>query len=356
MWEITEPDLAPIALGAAVLGTGGGGNPYLGRLRVLQVMRNGGRVRVIEPDEIADDDLLVAVGGMGSPMVSHEKLAGGDEETVAARALEGHLGRKFDAIAPFEMGGSNSMVPMVVAAAMNIPIVNGDGMGRAFPELQMITYLIYGGSPHPAAIADERGNQVIISDVPDAKWLERIARAATVEMGAHTGLASAVMDGAYCRRSIIPHTLRLASEIGHAVHRARDVKDDPSEAILGVAGGMRYLRGKVTDVHRRNAAGFARGQMTVAGIGDDAGRTIRIDFQNENLAIYEDDVPQVMVPDLITLVTTDTGEPITTELLRFGVRADVLVLPAPDLLRTPEALAVVGPHAFGIDAEYVPAV
>ena len=63
-----------------------------------------------------------------------------------------------------------------------------------------------------------------------------------------------------------------------------------------------------------------------------------------------------MVPDLITLVTTDTGEPITTELLRFGVRADVLVLPAPDLLRTPEALDVVGPHAFGIDAEYQPAV
>ena len=49
VWEITEPDLAPIALGAAVLGTGGGGNPYLGRLRVLQVLRTGGRVRVIEP-------------------------------------------------------------------------------------------------------------------------------------------------------------------------------------------------------------------------------------------------------------------------------------------------------------------
>ncbi len=190
---------------------------------------------------------------------------------MAARALESHLGRKFDAIAPFEMGGSNSMVPMVVAAAMDIPIVNGDGMGRAFPELQMITYLIYDGSPYPAAIADERGSQMVIAEVPDAKWLERIARAATVEMGAHTGLASAVMDGVYCRRSIIPNTLRLASDIGHAVHHAREVKDDPSEAILGVAGGMRYLRGKVTDVHRRNAAGFARGQMTAAGIGETPG-------------------------------------------------------------------------------------
>ena len=68
------------------------------------------------------------------------------------------MGRKLDAIAPFEMGGANSMVPMIVAAALDIPLVNGDGMGRAFPELQMITYLIYGASPSPAAIADERGN------------------------------------------------------------------------------------------------------------------------------------------------------------------------------------------------------
>ena len=38
MWDITEEDLLPISIGAAVLGTGGGGNPYLGYLRVRQVM------------------------------------------------------------------------------------------------------------------------------------------------------------------------------------------------------------------------------------------------------------------------------------------------------------------------------
>ena len=65
MWDITEEDLLPISIGAAVLGTGGGGNPYLGYLRVKQVMEAGGRIRVIDPDEIADDDLLVSVGGMG---------------------------------------------------------------------------------------------------------------------------------------------------------------------------------------------------------------------------------------------------------------------------------------------------
>ena len=356
MWEITEPDLRPIAIGAAVLGTGGGGNPYLGYLRMQQVLADGGRVQVIEPDEIGNDDLLVGVGGMGSPMVSYEKIAGGDEETDACRALETHLGRRFDALAPFEMGGGNSMVPMIVAARMGIPLVNGDGMGRAFPELQMITYLIYGASPSPAAVADERGNTVVFADVNAAKWLERLARATTIEMGGHTGLAMGVMDGALCRRAIIPNTLVLARDIGRAVLTARDRKTDPSEAIIEVAGGRRFLRGKVVDVHRRTATGFARGEMTIEGLGDDLGRSIRVEFQNENLAIFEHDEPVVTVPDLITLVVTDTGEPLTTELLRFGARVDVLVLPCPELLTTPEALDVVGPRAFGFDLDYSPAV
>ncbi len=355
MWDVVEADLLPISIGAGILGTGGGGNPYLGYLRVRQALRAGGIVRVIEPEEIADDDLLVVVGGMGSPVVSYEKIAQGDEETSAARALEDHLGRKFDAIAPFEMGGGNSMVPMIVAANMGIPLVDGDGMGRAFPELQMITYLIYGASPQPSALADERGNRVVLTDVVDAKWLERLARAATIEMGGHAGLATAVMDGAFCRRTIIPHTLRLAQSIGQAVLDAREAKGDPSAAVTEVAGGSRYLRGKVTDVNRRMAKGFARGHMILDGVDEDAGRSVRIEFQNENLVIWEDEEPRVTVPDLISLVTSDTSEPITTELIRYGFRADVLVLPCPDLLKTEVALGVVGPRAFGFDLDYRPA-
>lgn len=355
MWQVTEPDLLPISIGAGILGTGGGGNPYLGRLRVREELRSGGTVDVMDPDEIADEQLFVVVGGMGSPVVSYEKVAQGDEETSAARALEAHLGRRFDAIAPFEMGGGNSMVPMVVAARMGIPLVDGDGMGRAFPELQMITYLIYGGSPEPSALADERGNRVVLSEVVDAVWLERLARVATIEMGGHAGIATAVMDGAFCRKTVIPRTLTLAKDIGSAVLEARRTKEEPSAAVVEVAGGRRYLRGKVTDVHRRTAKGFARGHMTVEGIGPDAGRSARIEFQNENLVIWENGEAVVTVPDLITLVATDDGEPITTELIRYGFRADVLVLPCPDLLRTERALEVVGPRAFGLDLDYRPA-
>ncbi len=55
------------------------------------------------------------------------------------------------------------------------------------------------------------------------------------------------------------------------------------------------------------------------------------------------------------MVDTDTGEPIPTEEVRYGLRVSILGIPAPPLLKTPTALKVVGPAAFGYEnVEFVP--
>ena len=353
-WEISEADLAPIAEGAAILGTGGGGNPYLGVLRARQLTEQGIRIRVIDPEELADDALVCAAGGMGAPVVTHEKLPRGDEEAQAVRALEQHLGVRFDAIAPVEMGGQNSLVALVVAGILNIPVLDGDGMGRAFPELQMVTYLIYGGRPWPAALADETDCTVVLDHVSSAQTLERLARAVTIEMGGHAGLAMCVMDGAHAATTCVPRTLSLARHIGEAAAAARSRNDDSVEAIATVTGGRRVFRGKIIDVERRTTGGFARGTATLEATGPGRGSRLTVDFQNENLIAWLDGDMLAVVPDLITLVDSDTGHPITTEILRYGLRADVLVMPPAPRLTTPEALAVVGPRAFGYDFDYRP--
>jgi DUF917 family protein len=355
-WDLTESDLAPIATGAAVLGTGGGGNPYLGLLRARRLAEQGVRFQIVDPEELPDDALLCTAGGMGAPVVSYEKLPQGEEEAQAVRALEQHLGRRFDAIAPLEMGGQNSMVALVVGGTLGIPVLDGDGMGRAFPELQMVTYLIYGGKASPAALADDKGSRIVFDDVPSAPMLERLARAVTVEMGGHAGLAMCVMDGAHARSTCVPRTLSLARRIGEAIAEARRSSADPVLAVTSVTGGRRLFSGKIVDVERRTSGGFARGTATLGSIvrGDDSRLTI--EFQNENLIAWLGEELLAVVPDLITLVDTDSGEPITTELLRYGLRADVLVIPPPAALTTPQALAVVGPRAFGYDLDYRPAL
>ncbi|HUZ24491.1 MAG TPA: DUF917 domain-containing protein [Streptosporangiaceae bacterium] len=353
MWELSEQDLGFISTGAAILGAGGGGNPHIGQLRARGCLRAAKPIRVIAPGELADDDLVAVCGAMGSPVINYEKLPRGDEEISALRELESFVGAPVDAVAPFEMGGGNSMAAMVVAAEAGIPLVDGDGMGRAFPELQMTTYMIYGAPPCPTAIADERGNRVVFAGVSDGRWLERLARSVTVSMGGHAGVATTPMSGEFCRRVIIPGTLTLARDIGRAVQEAVMSKLQPCDAVLAVTHGQRYLRGKVVDLERQNTRGFARGSITVEGTEDFSGRQIRIDFQNENLVLWENGQARATVPDLITLITADRGEPLTTELVSYGCRADVLVLPCADLLRTGQALSVVGPQAFGFDLDPV---
>lgn len=53
------------------------------------------------------------------------------------------------------------------------------------------------------------------------------------------------------------------------------------------------------------------------------------------------------------MVDMDTGEPIPTEEVRYGLRVAVLTMSAPPILCTPQALAVVGPQAFGYPPEEV---
>ena len=57
---------------------------------------------------------------------------------------------------PLEAGGLNSLLPFQVAAAKGVPIVDCDGMGRAFPGIQQDTFTLNGVSTNPFIIADER--------------------------------------------------------------------------------------------------------------------------------------------------------------------------------------------------------
>ena len=88
MWEVLEEDLAAISIGAAAMGTGGGGNAYLGMIHVREQLRSGLRVRVVSLDEVPDDWFLVAGGFMGAPVVTYEKLRQGREEIRAIEALQ----------------------------------------------------------------------------------------------------------------------------------------------------------------------------------------------------------------------------------------------------------------------------
>ena len=355
MRTLTLPDIEAIAIGAAILGTGGGGNPYIGRLRVQQQLKLGRQVEVVTLSELADNAAVVAVGGIGAPVVGIEKLRQGEECLRAVRALEELLGEKMDAVIAFEMGGSNSMAPMVTAAQLGVPVVDGDGMGRAFPELDMTTFSIYGHASTPAALADDKGNVVIVKTAISEKWVERLGRSAAITMGGSAGMAIAPMSGAYVKQFAVPDTLSQAQGLGQAVLNANRLHQNPIEMICAREAGRRLFDGKIVDLQRRLEGGFARGEITLEGFGRHAGKSAEIAIQNEFLVMRVGGVVEICVPDLILVLDHDTGHAITTEVLRYGQRCAVVGLPCHPLLRSEAALKVIGPGAFGIgDVTYTP--
>jgi DUF917 family protein len=353
-WILEPDELESIAIGAGILGTGGGGNPYIGKLTARRLLSLGKQVEIVPLNNLPDDSHLVIVGGMGAPTITIEKLPRGTETLAAMRALERHVGTRVDAIMPAEIGGGNSIEPMIVAAHAGIPVVDADGMGRAFPKMPMITFFIYGLSCYPAAVCDEKGNVVVFSEGVDDHWLERLGRSTAVQMGGHAGAAVAFMSGAEAKRTAIGGTLTWARRLGDAVRHSRKEGSDPIRAILDETEGTVLFTGKLADVERTTSEGWVRGVVAIEGSDRHSNSEMKIAFQNENLIAWVDDQAVATVPDLICIVNRDDGEPITTEMLRYGHRVAVIGIPCSPMLLTQEALAVVGPPAFGYDLEFSP--
>lgn len=352
--RIEHADMTDIALGGAFLGTGGGGDPYIGRLMAEQAIAASGPVDVLDVDDLADDALVVPVAMMGAPTVMLEKLPRGDEAIAALRTLEKVMGRDADAIFCIEAGGLNSTIPIAVAATAGLPIVDGDGMGRAFPELQMVSMTMFDIHACPMAMSDEKGNALVLNTV-DNLSTEKFARVITVEMGGAGLIALYPMSGAEAKRAILRGSLSLITSIGRIIRDEQAANRNPADQLAKDLSGVRLFEGRVTDVDRRTEGGFARGQATIEGLEGYAGQSLTLKFQNEFL-VAEDDTgaPRAMTPDLICLLDLETGQPITTEQMAYGYRVIVFGLPCDPKWRTEHGLSLVGPGYFGYDHDYRP--
>jgi DUF917 family protein len=291
---------------------------------------------------------------VGAPTVIVERLPGGTEFVPAVEALERHLGQETHAIMSAEVGGLNSTIPIATAAMMDLPLVEADGMGRAFPEVQMVTLTMGGISATPMSIADEKGNSVFL-ETNDNEWAEQFARTTSIEMGGSCMIATYAHTGRELREHAILDSMSLAREIGETIRTAKSSSTDPVEALLKLTDGFELFEGKILDVERRTEGGFAVGEATIDGTDDYEGRTLQLDFQNENLVARDSEEEIVAsVPDLITVLDGETGDPITTEGLKYGHRVRVVGMPCAEQWRTDAGLELVGPRYFNYDIDYTP--
>ena len=346
-----DPDsLRALARGCAVLGAGGGGDPYLGQLQALQATEDFGAVALVDIDELPGESLIMPCGGIGAPTVSIEKIENGDEGGRLRENLEFVTGGRVAALMSAEIGGANGLLPIAWAARMGLPLVDADGMGRAFPEVPQVTMHLAGISPSPAVMTDERGNLIVFRAI-SGHWMERLERAAAVEFGGAASSTEFSLTAAEAREATVRNSVSLAIRIGEAVARAQG---RPVDALIAEVNAFRLVTGKVSDVERRTTSGFVRGSVIVEGLGEDTGRLIRLELQNENLVALERGKLLASVPDLISVLDTETADAIVTERIRYGQRVTVIAFGCDPVWRTERGIEVAGPRAFGYDFDYVP--
>lgn len=349
---LTEESIEKIAIGAAVLGTGGGGDPYVGKLLAKQAIKKYGPVKLISIEELEDDALVVPVSGMGAPTITIEKLLSEVELTAPLEKMEELLNKKVDVIIPIEIGGINSLMPIAVAAQKGLPILDADAMGRAFPEAQMVTFYLAGYKSSPVTMADEKGNTVVIYP-KDGIWAERLARTLTIEMGGSSSVSDYALSGKQVKSAVVENTLTIAENIGKTLMENRSNAQVGINKMLEDLKGYKLFEGKIVDIKRELKGGFTRGHAYFKGINKYAG-DYTILFQNEHLIAKKDDEILCTTPDLIAVLDLETGIPITTERMKYGSRVVVVAFPCNYQWRSEKGLEVAGPKYFGYEVDYVP--
>jgi len=327
---VDKKSLNAIALGGAVLGSGGGGDPYVGRLMTQQSIEKSGGVKVIDIESLPDDALILPIAMMGAPTVMVEKFPSGNEFAQLIPMIEKMLTKPVSAILCAEAGGLNSTIPFVAASKLGLPIIDGDAMGRAFPELQMVTFTLGGISATPMAMVDEKGNGCTFDTISNV-WTEKLARAITIQMGGSAMCSLYPVTAKQCKDYLIRGSLSLIHHIGNIIEKH---SFNAYQLLVKELNGKHLFQGRVRDVERRSEGGWNRGIVKLEGTGEFVNRDAKIDFQNEFLVAMEGDTILATTPDLICVFDANTGTPVTAETIKYGLAVNVLGLPCDPIWRS----------------------
>ncbi len=348
MRGLRRVQLEDIAVGAGVFGAGGGGSIREGLKLVDRVLEAAEEVRLVGPEELDDEGWGAVIAGMGSPKSSLNRVRT-HSPRVALEMLEKELAFTSSVAIPFEIGGSNSLNPMLAAAQKGIPVVDGDPVGRAVPELHMTTFHLGGVSMSPLCLATEDNVRVVIR-TEQPKDIERIARAVTAELQGVSAICCNAMQGRQVKQLIIGGTTTMTERAGAIVRERKARGQHPAEALAAEFHGYVLARGTVSKVTGETRGGFDFGTVAVKG---DLPATVS--FQNENMLARRGKTLLAIVPDLICALDK-TGTPLTNADIEPGMEVVYLGFPAQKQFRSAQAFGLFSHilSALGYEGGFTP--
>ena len=285
MYTITSDlDVRDMARGAVLLGSGGGGDPYVGELYLRNQLAEG-RSPDIEGRGACGRRLCRLDRRRGRSYCHHRTPVSTHTLLRLLEASESFYGRKIDALISAEIGGVNSMFPLALGTRAGIPVVDGDGMGRAFPHLEMTTFGVYGCAATPSVLMDDSGNVVHVHTKTN-RIAEEVVRSVCAALGSMIFGSFYPMSGRQVKQLAVHDTVSHTLEIGRRIRSARESQLDPVKGVLEFLNAPsegRYARelfnGRITDVLHETRDGWHWGRVLISS-GTGREPEFRIEIQN----------------------------------------------------------------------------
>ncbi|GAA3467313.1 DUF917 domain-containing protein [Nonomuraea roseola] len=286
--------------------------------------------------------LCVAVSLVGSTTALGEQLPEGQEPARAVRALERRLGRRAGAVVALNLAAENALLPLIAAASLGLPLVDGDGTGRVFPLVEQTTYTLGGVSSTPLALAGPSGELVLLETAPDR--VEETLRPVVLSFGGWGLAACYPMEAAELARVLVPGTVSLLLEAG---------RPGAPRSVAAPYGVRRLCEGRIVAVEGSSGHGAdvtlpSAPSSIVVEESEGLGRLVRLEAHNEIVLALADGAAVAMAPDQICMISSADGVVVDVDKASPGMRVEVLVLRAAPAWHTEQGRALGGLRAFGV--------
>lgn len=350
MWTFKKEDIEPFLLGMTTYGTGGGGSPETGRTLLEAGFANGRTFRFVDPDEVPDDAWVCSGGTMGSvKTLSKEKTddpeASSKMVVNSVRLMEKLQGKKVDYLIPFEVGGSNTPVIMSAAAQLGIPVIDGDGVGRAAPETHLTSWLGKGISLTPMPVTDTYYNASVVLDSVEPTYADEIGRVIVLKGGGSAANAHYFMSGKQMKESSCLRILSRALALGKVQAEYLKKGENGIDKVREMLGATTLIKGRIASEKGVDEGGFYVTRFEVEGIGDWEGHSARVTLKNETMLIWVDDKLRCVFPDYCFMLDVNTGCSIQTADVTEGMEIEFAGAPCDPRMREAAATEI-GKKAF----------
>lgn len=341
-----EQDLYDILNGSMLLGCGGGGSrdksEFLLKNSILPVSR---KVRYMDISSIppGSGDMAAVFSLMGFPKmnVSIDDLENVMQQDILKEGLmkvynlmKKETGASFIFPLSIETGAFSIFTSMLLSLMLDLPVIDCDCGGRAYPKVDMCTFAATKINPSPtvlSAIATDLNVEISCNDCTSVDEICRsiisndlfyVPGPGSGKMKAYGGFAAQFPTRlGIAKDSVVANTITKSRDIGRTI---RENAADPVGAVIREHQGYKLFSGKISKIDLRAENGYCCGTVKIES-HDNSDETATIKCFNENFIIWSDkeNQPLAMAPDLICYISPD-GRALSNSDIEEG--ADIYVI------------------------------